>query len=30
VANEENLSLQQIKSSGDTQLLQALQDLSGQ
>jgi carboxyl-terminal processing protease len=30
VAREENLSLQQIKKSGDTQLLQALKDLSGQ
>ena len=30
VAKEENLSLQQIKSSGDTQLLQALKDLTAQ
>jgi carboxyl-terminal processing protease len=30
VAKEESLSLQQIKASGDTQLLQAIQDLTGQ
>jgi carboxyl-terminal processing protease len=30
VAKEEALSLQQIKASGDTQLLQAIQDLTGQ
>jgi carboxyl-terminal processing protease len=30
VAKEESLSLQQIKSSGDTQLVQALNDRSGQ
>jgi carboxyl-terminal processing protease len=30
VAQEEKLSLQQIKESGDTQLVQAIQDLSGQ
>jgi carboxyl-terminal processing protease len=30
VAKEEKLSLQQIKASGDTQLLQAIQDLTGQ
>jgi carboxyl-terminal processing protease len=30
VAKEESLSLQQIKASGDTQLVQAIQDLTGQ
>jgi carboxyl-terminal processing protease len=30
VAKEETLSLQQIKASGDTQLLQAIQDITGQ
>ncbi|MGO8947956.1 MAG: S41 family peptidase [Ktedonobacterales bacterium] len=30
VASEEKLTLQQIKASGDTQLLQAIKDLSGQ
>jgi hypothetical protein len=29
VAKEESLSLQQIKSSGDKQLVQALNDLTG-
>jgi carboxyl-terminal processing protease len=30
VAEEESLTLQQLKASGDTQLLQAIQDLTGQ